>query len=189
MKNNQLVIYVIIFISVIIFGIFLLPQKSVSPVKTSSMNISSPEFKNNGPIPAKFTCQGKNINPELIIEGVPAEAKSLALIMDDPDIPDFVKKARGIEVFDHWVAFNIPPQTAKISEGTEPEGITGANGSGKNGYTGPCPPDREHRYFFKLYALDSMLDLSAGSDKQTVEKAMAGHIISQTELIGTYVKF
>ena len=181
-------LYVIIFILVIIFGMFVLPKKGLSPVKTSSMNISSIEFKNNEAIPSKFTCQGKNINPELEISGVPAEAKSLTLIMDDPDIPDFVKKSMGIEVFDHWVAFNIPPQTAKINEGTEPGGTAGANSSGKNGYTGPCPPDREHRYFFKLYALDSMLDLPAGSNKQAVEKAMAGHIISQAELIGTYVK-
>ena len=153
------------------------------------MNISSTEFKNGESIPAKFTCQGENINPELIIEGVPAEAKSLVLIMDDPDIPDFVKKSMGIDVFDHWVVFNIPPQTAKIAEGTEPEGTAGLNSSSKNGYTGPCPPDREHRYFFKLYALDLMLDSPLGSDKQTVEKAMAGHIISQAELMGTYVKF
>lgn len=153
------------------------------------MNISSPEFKNNGPIPAKFTCQGKNINPELIIEGVPTEAKSLTLVMDDPDIPDSVKKARGIEVFDHWVVFNISPQTAKISEGTEPEGTTGANSSGKGGYTGPCPPDREHRYFFKLYALDAMLDLPAGSNKSQLEAEIAKHELARAELIGTYKKF
>ncbi|HUX35879.1 MAG TPA: YbhB/YbcL family Raf kinase inhibitor-like protein [Candidatus Paceibacterota bacterium] len=181
-------IYAIIFILATVAVAFILPKKGLSLIKQSSMDITSSEFKNNGPIPSKFTCQGENINPELEIGGVPANAKSLALIMDDPDIPDYVKQARGIDVFDHWVVFNISPQTSLIEEGKEPDGTAGINDGGKTGYAGPCPPDKEHRYFFKLYALDSNLDLPVGSNKADVEKAMSGHIIAQAELIGTYVK-
>jgi len=188
MKRKHFLYAIILILVIVAFGVFVIPRKATSPLKTFSMNISSPEFKNNGPIPAKFTCQGKNINPELIIEGVPAEAKSLALIMDDPDIPDFVKKARGIEVFDHWVAFNIPSRTLRINEGIEPEGVAGANSSGKTGYTGPCPPDREHRYFFKLYALDSILGLKAGASKSELESEIAKHELERAELMGTYKK-
>ncbi len=179
-------LYAIILILVILVGMFILPRKGGSPEQISMMNISSPEFKNGEAIPSKFTCDGLNINPEFRISGVPAGAKSLALIMDDPDIPEAVKTRLGINVFDHWVAFNIPPAISAISEKTEPEGTSGANSSGKAGYTGPCPPDREHRYFIKLYALDTMLNLPAKSSRQDVEKAMYGHILEQTELIGTY---
>jgi len=109
--------------------------------------------------------------------------------MDDPDIPDFVKQSRGIEVFDHWVVFNLQPTTNDqllIEEGVEPKGVAGVNSVGENKYTGPCPPDGEHRYFFKAYALDSTLSLNAGSSKTEVEKAMEGHIIEKAELVGKY---
>jgi Raf kinase inhibitor-like YbhB/YbcL family protein len=148
--------------------------------------LKSSIFEHNSLIPAKYTCDVENINPQLTIEGVPEGAGSLVLIMDDPDIPDSVKQVRGIDVFDHWVVFNIPPETREIAEATEPKGVAGSNGAGAVGYRGPCPPDREHRYFFKLYALDTMLDLPDGSTKADVEKAMAGHIIAQTELMGRY---
>jgi len=107
--------------------------------------------------------------------------------MDDPDIPASVKASMGIEVFDHWVVFNIPVIKI-IFEGTEPDGVLGKNSAGELGYKGPCPPDKEHRYFFKVYALDSKLDLPEGSTKAEVEAAMKGHIMANAELIGRYNK-
>ena len=145
-------------------------------------------FQNHGKIPAKYTCTGEGISPPLTISDVPINTKSLVLIMDDPDIPDFVKESRGIEVFDHWVVFNISPETRSVEEATEPKGILGKHSAGKLGYTGPCPPDGEHRYFFKLYALDKMLDLNEGSTKAEVEKTMKDHIIEQAELMGLFSK-
>ena len=150
------------------------------------MELKSDAFDNNGKIPSKYTCDSENVNPHLIISNVPEHTETLVLIMDDPDIPDFVKKERGIDVFDHWVVFNIPSETMEIPEDSEPEGVLGNNGAGKTGYIGPCPPDKEHRYFFKLYALDTELNLPEGSTKKEVEDAMEGHILEKTELIGRY---
>lgn len=157
----------------------------------SELSITSPEFENNGRIPSKFTCDGnRSISPALIFSSIPEGAKSLALIMDDPDVPK-VLHADG--VFDHWVLFNISPPSAggtlEIPEGRS-IGIAGANGAGVNAYTGPCPPPQyepsEHRYVFVLYALDSTLALNAGATKAEVLKAMEGHILVQAELIGRY---
>jgi len=106
--------------------------------------------------------------------------------MDDPDIPDFVKEKFNIEMRDHRVVFNMSSTTTEILENTTPPGIQGVNTWWNNAYGGPCPPDREHRYFFKLYALDAMLDLQEGATKAEVESAMEGHIIEKTELIGLY---
>ncbi len=153
---------------------------------TAHITLRSPSFENGKSIHSKFTCDGENINPELLIESVPAETKSLVLIMDDPDIPETAKKTYNIDVWDHWIMFNIPPDTAVIKEGESPEGVSGANTRGGTDYKGPCPPDREHRYFFKIYALDKMLDLPSGSPKANIEKAMDGHIIAEGELIGLY---
>lgn len=150
------------------------------------MKLSSPVFEHNGKIPSKYTCDGFSVNPELRISDAPQDAKSLVLLMDDPDIPGFVKEKFEVEVWVHWIVFNIPPDTAIIAEDARSIGIFGKNTRGNNTYGGPCPPDREHRYFFKLYALDTMLLLSEGSSKADVEKAMQGHIIAQTELIGRY---
>jgi len=151
-----------------------------------TMKLTSTAFENNQSIPSKYTCDAEDINPPLAISDVPEGAQSLVLIMDDPDIPDFVKKSRGIEVFDHWIVFNIPPNTTEITEATEPQSTGGVNSTGKTGYTGPCPPDREHRYLFKLYAIDTMLELDSGATKTDVEQAMQGHILEQTQLVGLY---
>ena len=142
------------------------------------MKILSPEFENNAFIPKKFTCQGEDISPALIIEDAPKETKSLALIVDDPDT------AMGIWV--HWVVFDIP-LIKRIEENSIP-GKQGRNDSGENNYGGPCPPSGTHRYFFKVYALDKMLNLSEGISKGELEKAMQGHILGQAELIGLYNK-
>ena len=150
------------------------------------MKLTSPAFQDGEIIPSLYTCEGKNINPPLEINGVPTAAKSLVLIMDDPDVPAFV---RADQMYDHWVLFNIPPKTHKIPEhASSPPGIQGRNTAGANQYTGPCPPDRQHRYFFKLYALDATLHLPAGSTKKEVEKAMEGHILVQSQLVGLYEK-
>lgn len=157
------------------------------PMATSTLTLTSPVFADNASIPSRFTCDGdRTVSPALSIAGVPEGTKSLALIMDDPDVPK-VLHADG--VFDHWVLFNIPADTSEIPEGGS-AGVAGANGAGKNAYTGPCPPPQyepsEHRYFFKLYALDSELSLQAGATKEEVEKAMEGHIMAQTQLVGRY---
>lgn len=156
----------------------------------ATLTLTSSAFAHTGTIPSTYTCDGQNSNPPLEIIGVPAGAQSLALIMDDPDIPDEVKQSRGIEVFDHWVVFNLPPTTHNIQKGTKPEGVEGKNSTGELGYTGPCPPPQyqptKHRYFFKLYALDTQLNLAEGATKADVEKAMEGHILQETQLVGTY---
>lgn len=142
------------------------------------MKITSPEFGQNSLIPSKFTCEGEDINPALTIEGVPAQAKTLALIMDDPDAP--------MGTWVHWVVFNIPV-TDKIKENSVP-GTQGTNTAKKLEYHGPCPPYGTHRYFFKIYALDAELDLQEGASKGALEKAMQGHILDKAELIGLYKK-
>lgn len=154
---------------------------------TSTLTLTSAAFADNASIPSRFTCdEDRSVSPALAIAGVPEGTKSLALIMDDPDVPKALKPEG---VFDHWVLFNIPADTREIPEGGS-AGVAGANGAGKNAYTGPCPPPQyepsEHRYFFKLYALDSELSLQAGATKVEVEKAMEGHILAQTQLVGRY---
>ncbi len=147
------------------------------------MKLISQAFEYEGKIPSKYSCDGENVNPPLTISEVPAKAQSLVLIMDDPDVPQSVREDG---MWDHWVVFNIPPDTKDIPENQEPRGTAGLGTNGKTGYFGPCPPDREHRYFFKLYALDSKLDLPEGTDKLTVEKEMQGHVIDQAVLMGRY---
>ncbi|MDE3055325.1 MAG: YbhB/YbcL family Raf kinase inhibitor-like protein [Verrucomicrobiota bacterium] len=149
------------------------------------MKLLSPSFQNGEKIPARYTCDGENHSPPLHIRDVPKEAKSLVLIMDDPDVPAWVRKD---QMFDHWVLFNIAPDTTEIAENRPPLGIHGKNSSGENSYVGPCPPDREHRYFFKLYALNKILSLPGGVSKKEVEKAMQGHIIAECDLMGRYDK-
>ncbi len=143
------------------------------------LTISSPAFVNMGPIPPKYTCDGADVNPPLKWEGAPDKAKSLALIVDDPDAP------AGTWV--HWVVWNINPADQGISENSVPKGAAqGINDFRKQAYGGPCPPSGTHRYFFKIYALDSVLNIQPKSSKADLEKAMKGHIISRAELVGTY---
>jgi Raf kinase inhibitor-like YbhB/YbcL family protein len=141
-----------------------------------ALSVSSSAFENNKLIPAKYTCDGDDMNPPLTIEGTPEEAKSLVLIVDDPDAP------RG--TWDHWIVWNILP-TGKIAENTVP-GTEGLTTDRQHAYGGPCPPWGTHRYFFKVYALDTMLNLSPNSTKKDVEKAMQSHVLAQGELIGLY---
>lgn len=140
------------------------------------MKITSPAFKHNEYIPAEYTCEGKDINPEFVISEIPKGTKSLALIMDDPDAP--------MGVWVHWVVFDIPV-IAHIEENSIP-GKLGITNSGKRDYHGPCPPSGTHRYFFKIYALDAQLNLKEGISKGQLEKAMQGHILDKAELVGLY---
>lgn len=142
------------------------------------MKLTSSAFTHEGSIPAKYTCDGDDLVPPLKISDVPSNAKSLALVMDDPDAP--------MGTWDHWVIWNIPTDKTEITEGKEPAVPHGANSWKRNIWNGPCPPDREHRYFFKLYALDTELDLPEGSTKKDVEAAMKGHVIAEAQLMGKY---
>jgi len=142
------------------------------------LQVQSVAFSHNGHIPPKYTCEGENINPSLEVNNVPEGTKSLALIMEDPDAPN--------GTFDHWIVWNISPNEA-IAEQSIP-GISGTNSFGKTGYGGPCPPSGSHRYFFKMFALDTELDLQAGSDKNALFEAMEDHILAQGELMGHYQK-
>ncbi len=142
-------------------------------------------FKEQQPIPIVYTCKGKNIAPPLQFYDIPPHTQSLVLIMDDPDAP------KG--TFDHWIVWNIPPQLTNLSEGAmelqkiSPAPKFGANSYGKLNYQGPCPPPgKVHHYHFKLYALDSLLDLQEGAKKSDVEQMMRSHIIEQAELIGIF---
>jgi Raf kinase inhibitor-like YbhB/YbcL family protein len=142
------------------------------------MKITSSAFQQGGNIPKQFTCDGADTSPALQIEGTPAEAKSLALIVDDPDVPS--------GLFTHWIAWNIDPKTTSIAEGSAPNGVQGKNDFGKSGYGGPCPPSGTHRYFFKIFALDRQLDLPAGAKRTQLDAAMKGYVIAQGELMCKY---
>jgi Raf kinase inhibitor-like YbhB/YbcL family protein len=144
----------------------------------ATMKITSSAFQQNGNIPAKFTCGGESVSPALEITGVPAEAKSLALIADDPDAPG--------GLFTHWLVWNIPPRTDSIAAGSAPKGVHGTNDFGKPGYGAPCPPSGVHRYYFRVFALDRELDLRSGAKRSQLDAAMKGHVIAQGELIGRY---
>ena len=187
MKKIIFAIIIIVVIAIIFVFLPIINKKNISVDQSlnrgrsvlTNMKITSSAFQNNSSIPSLYTCDGANINPPLTFSDIPAGAKSLALIMDDPDAPS--------GTWDHWLFWNLPPSVTEIKEGVPPaEAIVGVNSWPKIAYGGPCPPDREHRYFFKLYALDTMLNLSRGSTKKEVESAMSGHIIAQAELVGKY---
>jgi Raf kinase inhibitor-like YbhB/YbcL family protein len=145
-----------------------------------TMKLTSPAFSHNGSIPTQYTCDGENISPALEWSDIPTGTNSFALIVDDPDAP--------AKVWVHWILFNIPDTVQSLNEGTNEgpftQGSTDFNG--KQGYGGPCPPSDTHHYHFTLYALDTLLDLPAGTHKEELLKAMDGHILEKTTLIGTY---
>jgi len=155
---------------------------AVVAMSAAGLQISSPAFQNNGVIPAKYTCDGAGTNPALQFSGVPAKAKSLALIVEDPDVP---KNLKADGMFDHWVLWDIAPTAKGIAEG---DGKGGMNETGTAGFMGPCPPDREHRYFFKLFALDTKLTGAKIAGTKDLEKAMDGHVLEKAELVGRYTK-
>ena len=149
-------------------------------LSAATLQISSAAFAANGAIPSKYTCDGQGMNPPLAFSGVPAKTQSLVLIVDDPDVP---KNLMPSGVFDHWLIWDLAATSKGFAEG---EGKGGINGAGQQGFMGPCPPDREHRYFFKLYALDTKLTGAKIANKKDLETAMNGHIIEKAELVGRY---
>lgn len=155
------------------------PRVQIIPVQNINMKITSISFNDGGSIPSKFTCDGNKINPELSVADVPQNVKSLALIMSDPDVPQ--------GTFIHWVMWNIPADIKTVSENSVPEGAgRGRNSANKNSYIGPCPPSGIHRYFFNLYALDTILALPSSTGSQELQEAMNGHILDEAQLMGTY---
>ena len=147
------------------------------------MKIESNAFANSGKIPSKYTCDGEGVSPQLKISEIPADAKTLVLISDDPDAP--------VGTWVHWVVFNIFVKginEIEIKERASSPGVDGTNDFGKLGYGGPCPPSGEHRYFFKVYALSEELDLHEGCNKKDVEEAMQGVVLGEAELFGVYCR-
>ena len=197
-KNFLIIIFILALLAAVAYGIFYLFSKN----RSSFMLLSNPDqviegqtadnisnvknmlaltsvFTNNGQIPDKYGCRDLDVNPPLEFSGVPEKALSLALVLDDPGAAsgDFV----------HWLVFNIDPKITGIKENSVPAGASlGMTGYGTDNYGGPCPPSGIHHYHFKLYALDSVLNLTSSADKSALLKAMKGHILDQTELIGTY---
>ncbi len=152
--------------------------------------LSSPSFTHHGQIPTKHTCDDHDLSPELAWTGVPENTRSLVLIVDDPDAPD---PAAPKLTWVHWVLYNLPPTINRLPENILEEDLPagtlqGLNNWDRTGYGGPCPPIGTHRYFHKLYALDSILPDLKHPTKDVLEKAMHGHIIDQTELIGLYIR-
>ena len=150
--------------------------------------LTSPAFEHMGEIPVQYTCNGADISPPLVWQGQPENTRSLVLIVDDPDAPD---PAAPRMVWVHWVLYNLPPHTTRLDEGRQasnlPTGaLQGVNDWKQVGYRGPCPPLGRHRYFFKLYALDTVLPEFSSPTKAEVKAAMAGHVVAETQLIGTY---
>ncbi len=155
-----------------------------------TLSISSPEFSNHGEIPAEYTCDGDNISPPLAWSGLPEGTRSLALIVDDPDAPDPKAPKR---TWVHWVLYNIPAATSGLQKGVQPSHLPdgtreGINDSNHSDYGCPCPPIGRHRYFFKLYALDTEFGELSPPTKDTLLKAMDGHVLEKAELMGTYQK-
>ena len=155
-----------------------------------ALSIQSSEFEHGAAIPTIYTCQGDDISPPISWEGVPEGTQSLALIVHDPDVPSPDKPVR---IWVHWVLYNLPADTAGLSQHTTSAQLPAATLEGRNdwnrtGYGGPCPPMGRHRYFFTLYALDTMLGDLHQPTKDQLEKAMQGHILAEAELIGTYQK-
>jgi Raf kinase inhibitor-like YbhB/YbcL family protein len=146
-----------------------------------AMELTSTAFKNGDTIPAKYTCDGLNISPQLSWQNIPANTKSFALIVDDPDAP--------MGTWVHWVLYNLPANTNELTENVKqlPTGaMAGVNSGKKLSYSGPCPPSGRHHYYFKFYALNTVLTLAKGADKAQLMQAMQSHILAETQLLGFY---
>jgi Raf kinase inhibitor-like YbhB/YbcL family protein len=191
MKKILIVIVIIIIAALAVFAYRYFGSRTITyknsqsdqtSVTTTPMQIISPAFADGQSIPAKYTCDGSGVNPPLKFSDVPSQAKSLALVVDDPDAPggDWI----------HWLVWDINPSTLEIAEGKVPvEATEGATSFGQTGYGGPCPPaGSPHHYHFKLYALDAKLNLPTRTTKSDLEAAINGHILAQAELVGAYQK-
>ncbi len=168
-------IFIIIFMGFLVF-----PLLAWADSGPNAFQLTSAAFKNNADIPKKYTCDGGDVNPPLVFKNVPLKAKSLAVTVTDPDAPE--------GTWAHWIIYNIPPNTGKIIENTNPA-TEGLSDFGKYTYGCPCPPDDKlHHYVFRVYALNAVLNINEGPSISEVEKAIRGHIITKTELTGTYQK-
>lgn len=180
MKNIKILLSVVVFSLMIL----LFSQPIMAGGEKMTIQVHSSVFSEGAMIPRQYTCDGRDTSPDLSWTGVPEAAKSLVLICDDPDAPG------GTWV--HWVLFNMPQNQSELPAEIPPEAVLengsihGKNDFGKLGYGGPCPPGGTHRYFFKLYALDSTLDLESGSSKKQVLEAMEGHVLAEGQLMGKY---
>lgn len=190
MRKIATILVVVIFILGAVFGYKKLikdgNQKETNSSDNTQQNltikVSSPKFAEGATIPIEYTCDDENINPPLSISGVPKEAKSLALIVDDPDA--------AFGTFAHWVLWNIFPDTTEIKERETPVGAAvGKNDFNLEKYRGPCPPNSIHRYFFRIYALDTILTLPAGSYREDLLKSIKGHVIAEGQLMGKYSRY
>ena len=183
--RGLLIVTALVFSSLVLMDVNLLHAE-----ENMTLMLKSSAFDNGGEIPSRYTCEGEDVSPPLVWTGVPETARSLVLIIDDPDAPD-PKAPKMIWV--HWVLYNIPPDVSGLPEGIVPAELPpgmmeGLNDWKRIGYGGPCPPIGRHRYFHKLYALDTVLERMNTPTKAEVEAAMKGHVIAQTELMGTYQK-
>jgi len=160
-------------------GVFLMSALMGFGEPVNTMTISTPAFAQGEPMPVRFAYKGQNISPEVRIANVPATARSLVLIVDDPDAP--------MGLWTHWLVWNLPADTTSIPEGKVPVGtVQGKNSNGHARYDGPAPPSGMHRYFFHLYALDTAVTLAEGSGRAALEQAMSGHVVGTVETFGVY---
>ena len=183
MRNILLLSIAFLFLSSLCLGIYFhkapVAKSGKEATIFSPMKITSTAFSENTSIPATYSCDAAGINPPLSFSDIPSQAKSLALIVDDPDAPN--------GTFVHWVVYNIHPTVTNIEEGKGiPQATIGINGIGKEGFIAPCPPSGQHRYYFKLYALDSVLPNPPGANKDEILDAIKGHVISEAQLVGLY---
>lgn len=176
------IIFTIIVILLALGGIYYYASYGLGIKKSiltkATISISSQEFSKGSSIPLRFSCEGGNVSPSLVLDRVPFDAKSLVLIVDDPD--------SGTTAFNHWIVFNIDPSITNIEEGKIPNALLGTNDFGELKYMGPCPEVGKHKYYFRIYALDTILDLDEGVKRPVLDKAMEGHIIASGETFGTY---
>lgn len=174
--------FFLVIVLILLLGYFYLSFSRKEPLTVNlkkMIKLTSPVFQSEELIPQKYTCDGENINPPLLINGASDKVKSLVLIVDDPDAP--------VGTWTHWLVWNIDPKTSEIKENSLPRGaVLGKTDFGDLKYGGPCPPNGTHRYFFRLYGLDTILNLSQGASRDKLESAMSGHIIDQGELMGKY---
>lgn len=178
------IIFTIILILLAFGGIYYYASNGLgikkSVLSKATINISSQEFSKGGVIPLRFTCEGDNVNPSVILDRVPADAKSLVLIVDDPD--------GGQIPFNHWLVFNIDPKITNIEENKIPNALLGTNDFGELNYMGPCPQNGKHKYYFRVYALDIILPNKEGVSRSELDSLMVGHIMASGTTYGTYEK-
>lgn len=173
------VVLIVVAVSVLLYRHPAPGMEALADFNRNRMRIVSPAFAQDAAIPVEFTCDGKNVHPPLVVTGVPENAKTLALVVDDPDAP--------FGTWTHWLVWNAPASTIEMTAVKLPTGaVEGTTSFGKPGYGGPCPPAGTHRYFFKLYALDVALDLTPAADAKALDAAMEGHVLDKAGLVGRY---